>query len=71
MTIPVVNETYHAQCVMFVCNRCLSYRYLVSLYVAHEHGTLCMICFLYYWYCHVVSPFGIWYHHMLHMNTTH
>jgi hypothetical protein len=33
----------------------LSFRYLVSPYVAQEHDTLCMICFFYYWYCHVVS----------------
>ena len=82
----------------------LSFRYLISPSVAHEHYTLCMICFFYYWYCHVVSlryvcgiticctrtwhivydkflwllvlscrlsPLGIWYHHLLHTNTTH
>jgi hypothetical protein len=73
MTIPVVKETYHTQCVVFVCNiwwyqipngvtHCvwyvsfttgivmssLSFRYLVSPSVAHEHYTLCMIGFLYY-----------------------
>jgi uncharacterized membrane protein len=40
----------------------LSFRYLVSPSVAHEHDTLCMIDFLYYWYCHFVSllyVFGI------------
>ena len=33
----------------------LSVWYLVSPYVAHEHYTVCMIGFVYYWYCHVVS----------------
>jgi hypothetical protein len=82
----------------------LPVRYWVSPSVAHEHDTLCMIGFVYYWYCHVVSlllvfgiticftrtwhivydrfllllvlscrlhPLGIWYHHLLHTNTTH
>jgi hypothetical protein len=32
----------------------LSFRYLVSPSVAHEHDTLCIIDFFFYWYCHFV-----------------
>ena len=32
-----------------------SFRYLVSPSVAHDNDTLCMMCFSFYWYCHVVS----------------
>jgi hypothetical protein len=46
--------------------------YLVSPIVASEHYTSWMKGFFYYWYCHVcLTPFGIWYHHLLQMNTNH
>jgi hypothetical protein len=49
-----------------------SNRYLVSPFVAHENYTSWMKGFSYYWYCHVcLTPLGIWYHHLLDMNTTH
>jgi hypothetical protein len=37
-----------------------------------QHYTSCMKYFFYYWYCHVcLTPLGIWYHHLLDMNTTY
>jgi hypothetical protein len=105
-----VLHTNTTQCVWYVAfttgivMSSLSFRYLVSPSVAHEHDTLCMIDFFYYWYCHFdsllyvfgitiyctrtlhimydrfrlqlvlscrVSPISIWYHHILHTNTTH
>ena len=50
----------------------VSNRYLVSPFVAHENYTSWMKGFFYYWYCHVcLTPLGIWYHHLLDMNTTY
>jgi hypothetical protein len=50
----------------------VSNRYLVSPFVAHENYTSWMKGFFYYRYCHVcLTPLGIWYHHLLDMNTTY
>jgi hypothetical protein len=77
MTIPVVKETYHTQCVVFVCNiwwyqipkgerrhdNTSSKRNLSYTMYDRFPLLLVLLCRL--------TPLGIWYHHLLHMNATH
>jgi hypothetical protein len=75
MTIPVVSETYHTQCVMFVCNR---WWYQIHKGVRRHNNLLHLNNTHYVWYVCLLlvlscrlSPLGIWYHHLLHTNMTH
>jgi hypothetical protein len=71
MTIPIVKETYHTQCVVFVCVVSLLYVFGITicctrtLHIVYDRFLLLLVLS-----CRL-SPLGIWYHHLLHTNTTH
>jgi hypothetical protein len=78
MTITVVRETCHTQCVVFVCNN-YWYCHVVSLRLVFGvtmcctrtlHSVYDMLPLLLVLSCRL-SPLGIWYHHQLHTNMTH